>query len=108
MADIPVNDVQWNAVSAEQQNDIITTLREAGALREEDTIVPSTDVEPFTEDTVLEPLWNPLRDICRAACDATATTAFAACSAKFGASGVGLVACLAGAKAIQKACRDRC
>ena len=58
MASIKVNAGQWNA--------IIGGLRETGAIKAEDTVIPDQDEPPFTEETVLEPMWNPIKDVCKA------------------------------------------
>ena len=110
MADILVNANQWNVVPTDEQERIVTALRETGALLDEDRIVADPSVTPFTEDTVLEPMWNPIKDIvegaCKLACDTVAGTAAVWCTGNTG--GAALVACLAIAEAARKECRKRC
>ncbi len=110
MASIKVNAGQWNAISENERQSIIDGLRETGAIKAEDTVIPDQDEPPFTEETVLEPMWNPIKDVakgaCKALCDATAAAAVAWCTAN--TAGVGLVACLALAESARKECRKRC
>ena len=106
MAEILVNKGQWDAVSSEERSRITEALRSSGAIREEDSIVGSPDVEAFTEDTQMEPMWNPIREPCKAACDVAATAAAGWCTAN--TAGVGLAACLAAAEAARRECRKRC
>ncbi len=106
MADISVNSAQWEALSAEEQKKITMGLQSTGAMKADDRIVGDPNVAPFTEDTELAPMWNPLKDLCKAGCDVAAATAAAWCTAN--TAGVGLVACLAAAEAARNVCRDRC
>ncbi len=106
MADIKVNKQQWDALSQEEQEAIIDGLRSTGGLKIGDRVVGDPNEPPFDENTQLEPLWNPIKDVCKALCDSAAAAAFAWCSAN--TAGVGLVACLAVAESARQECRKRC
>lgn len=106
MADVKINAQQWNSVSKEEQQRIENALRETGALKAGDRIVGAEDVPPFTADTELAPMWNPIKDVCKVACDSAAAAAVAWCTAN--TAGVGLAACVAAAEAARQVCRDRC
>jgi len=106
MSEIKINATQWNAVSPEDQQKITEGLREAGSLRPEDVIVGDATIPEFTKSTQLEVMWNPLEDICKAACDVAAGTALAWCTAN--TAGIGLAACIAAAEVARKECKKRC
>lgn len=106
MANILVNKQQWDALSNDEQERIAEGLRSTGALDASDSIVPDEQTAPFDENTKLEPLWNPLKDVCKAACDVAAVSAFGWCTAN--TAGAALVACLALADAARQECRNRC
>ena len=106
MAEVKVNAEQWNALSNDDQNRIVEALRETGALRDEDQVVADPDTAPFTEESTFEPMWNPIKDVCKMLCDSATAAAAAWCVANTG--GVLLAACLAVAKVAQKECRKRC
>ncbi len=106
MATIKVNDQQWNALSTEEQEKIFKGLVDTGAIKNTDEIVGDPDEAKFTEDTQMEPMWNPLEDLCKHACDVAATAGFAWCEANTG--GAAHVACVAAAEAARRACRNRC
>ena len=124
MANICVNEEQWNAVPMDERELIITGLRATGALRSDDQIVGDPSVERFTSEPELEPMWNPLRGIqkvidkgkdfireaeragCKLACDATAAAACAWCTAN--TVGAGLVVCIGVAETARSKCRKGC
>jgi hypothetical protein len=106
VTDILVNKNQWDSLSEDEQNEIVRGLRGTGAIKIGDKIVGDPNVPPFDENTPLEPMWNPIKDICKAACDTTAAAAAAWCSAN--TAGVALAACLAAAEAARRECRKRC
>ena len=106
MAQIRINKAQWEAVADSDKEAIIQGLRSTSALKIGDTIISDEDTPALTEDTLLEPMWNPLKGICKAACDVAATAAVAWCTAN--TVGVGLVACIALAEAARGECRNRC
>jgi hypothetical protein len=106
MAEIRINEGQWAAISEEERSHIVDGLRKSGALQPEDIVVGDPSVAEMTADTPLEPMWNPLEDICKAACDVAAGTALGWCT--LNTAGLGLVACIAAAEAARNACRDRC
>jgi hypothetical protein len=106
MADVKINQQQWDALSQAERETITKGLRGTGALKIGDSIVGDPSVPQFDENTQLEPMWNPLKGVCKAACDVAAATGAAWCTAN--TLGVGLVACLAAAEAARQLCRDRC
>lgn len=106
MADLKINKQQWDALSSEDQKAITDGLRSTGGLKIGDRIVGDPNVPLFDENTKLEPLWNPIQDLCKAACDAAAVSAVAWCTAN--TAGIGLAACLAAAEAARQECRNRC
>lgn len=106
MAEIKVNKDQWEAITADEQAAIFDGLRKTGAIKIGDRIVVDPVAPPFTENTEMEPMWNPLKDLCKAACDVAAATGAAWCTAN--TAGLGLVACLAASEAARQVCRDRC
>jgi len=106
MADVKVNKGQWDAVSSADQKAIIDGLRKTGALQSGDRIVTDPNVAPFDENTQMEPMWNPIKDLCKVACDTAAAAGVAWCTAN--TAGVALAACIAAAEAARNVCRDRC
>jgi len=106
MAEIKINENQWNAVSADEQRKIIDGLRSTGALQPDDVIVGDPSVPEITEETVFAPMWNPLKDLCKAGCDIAAAAALAWCTAN--TAGVGLAACIAAAELARAECKRRC
>ena len=106
MAEIKINEDQWNAVSDDEKVKILDGLRSTGALSDDDVIVGDPNVSELTADTVLEPMWNPLKDICKAVCDVAAGAALAWCTAN--TAGVGFAACVAAAEVARGECKRRC
>ena len=106
MADVAVNQTQWNAVSASDQTRIVNGLRQSGALKSNDRIVGDPNAPELTASTTLQPLWNPLDDLCKVACDVAAAAGLAWCTAN--TAGVGLAACIAAAEAARNLCKDQC
>ncbi|AZY96048.1 hypothetical protein EOJ32_19855 (plasmid) [Paracoccus sp. Arc7-R13] len=106
MADILVNSEQWNSISEKEKEKITEGLRQVGALRSEDQVKGDPAVVPFDENTQLAPMWNPIKDICKALCDTTAAAGAAWCTAN--TAGVGLAVCLAAAEVARHECRNRC
>lgn len=106
MADILVNKAQWEALSKDERDKITKGLTECGALSDKDSVVGDASVAPFDENTQLQPLWNPLQDLCKAACDVAAGTALAWCTAN--TVGIGLAACIAVAEAARNECKNNC
>lgn len=106
MADILINKDQWDALSKEEQERVVHGLLEAGALQDDDRVVGDANVPPFDENTSLAPLWNPLKDICKALCDSTAAAGVAWCAAN--TAGAATVACIAVAEVAREECKNRC
>jgi len=102
MANIPVD--EWDVLTADKKKEISEALRAAGALQPGDSFVDSG--KKSTADRPIAEGWDPICDICKAACDAAAVTAAAWCTAN--TAGAGLVVCLAAAESARKECRRRC
>lgn len=105
-ADIRLNADQWNTVSPAEQQRIEMGLKQTGALRPEDKIVADATMPAFTEETEVVLKWNPLKDICKIACNVTASAGIAWCTANTG--GVGLAACMALVEAAREGCYKVC
>ena len=113
MTEFRVNAEQWNAVSVDERKTIMAELRASGVLKEDDQVVPDSEVEAVTGETALVPLTNPLsfwddlkKGACKMACDATAAAALAACGAK--TAGAGLAVCVAVVEAARRECKKVC
>ncbi|TBW46844.1 hypothetical protein EZI54_23105 [Marinobacter halodurans] len=106
MTDIAVNDKQWDAIDDSEKKRITDALIQNGALSPGDRIVGDPNQPPFDENTKMEPMWNPIKDICKAVCDTTAAGAIAWCTAN--TAGVALAACVAAAEAARRECKRRC
>lgn len=104
MADIKINQQQWNALSQEEQKAITRGLRASGALRVGDHIVGDPTVPPLDQKTYSQPT-DILKDLAKVACDIAAKNAEAWCYAN---AGPALSACLAAAEAARQLCRNRC
>lgn len=101
MAEVKVNKGQWDALGAQEQKQIQEGLVKSGAIREGDTIVGDTSVH-----ATQHPQWNPIQDLCKAACDVAATSGAAWCAAN--TAGAATALCLAAAEAARQECRNRC
>lgn len=106
MTNVTVNKQQWDSLDESERQKITKGLRESGAILESDSIIGSDAIAPFDAQTQLEPMWNPLQDLCKAACDVAAGTALAWCTAN--TAGVGLAVCAAAAEAARQECKNRC
>lgn len=106
MADILVNEEQWKSLSKDDQDKIEKGLLSTGAMKTGDQIVGDPAAPVFDKDTEMEPLWNPIKDICKAACDVTAVLAVGWCTTN--TAGLGLSVCLAAAEGIRRECRKHC
>lgn len=103
---VKVNKAQWESVPAQERERIIEGLISVGALVPGDKIIGDDTMPPFTEESVIELCWNPLKEPCKIACDAAAGAAFAWCTVN--TAGAALVACYAAAEAGRNLCRDKC
>ena len=106
MADILVNEGQWKSLSKDEQDNITKGLRSTGAMKTGDQIVGSAASPVFDKNTKMEPLWNPIEDLCKAACDVAAGAGAAWCTAN--TAGIALAACLAASEAARRECRKHC
>lgn len=100
MSDIVVNQTLWDAVVPKERDLILAGLRKSGSFTDGDVIVPS--VNPLAE----KPNWDPIGDLCRAACDVAAGAALAWCDAN--TAGAGTALCIAAAEAAREECRRHC
>lgn len=100
MVEIKVKD--WEKLSAEEAKKITEGLIRAGALRAGDKIVPAPTMGAVT----VEPKWDPIGDLCRAACDTAAGAAFAWCMANTG--GAATAICIVAAEVARNECRCHC
>jgi hypothetical protein len=105
MAEIKINQAQWEAIDNVQQQAIVAGLREIGALQAEDTIVADADTAAVTDESGMAPL-GLFSGVCKIACDVAAAAAGTWCTAN--TAGLGLTVCLAAAAVIRNECRSRC
>ena len=98
MADIQVSLEKWNEVDAQERDRIVQGLRDSGILKAEDHLVPAAGIHMEG--------WNPIKDLCKAACDVAAGSAIAWCTAN--TAGAGTALCIAAAEAAREACKSRC
>lgn len=106
MTDIKVNKGQWDQVPEADKKRITEGLRQAGTLRYDEVIVGDPNAVQFTENTMLAPMGNPIKDLCKAGCDVVAGVGVAWCVAN--TVGVGLAVCLAAAEVAREECKKRC
>lgn len=106
MTDILVNKQQWDTLSTDEQDKIVEGLHSTGAIKSGDRIIGDPTAPPFEEDTQFGPMWNPIKDICKAGCDTIAAAAIAWCIAN--TAGVALAVCLAAAEAARQECYRHC
>lgn len=106
MATISVNQKQWDAVDDAEKKRITEALIENGALQPGDQVVGDPNEPPFDENTKMEPMWNPIKDVCKALCDTAAAGAVAWCTAN--TAGVAFAACVAAAESARRECRRKC
>lgn len=99
MANIPISPEQWASVSDEDRKRIEGAFRQLGLMRESDNLVRTEGAAAAVE-------WDPIKDLCRAACDTAAGAAVAWCTANTG--GAATVLCIAAAEAARQECRRRC
>ena len=105
--DIPVNKQQWDNLTDDEKAYIINGLREVGALKAGYRIVPDASAQPFADGHGdFDKMWDPIGDICRAACDTTSAVGAAWCYAN--TAGPALPVCLAAVAEARKECRKRC
>ena len=98
MTQIAVDQSKWDDVSSEERAKIEAGLRQAGILKADDSLVP----RPMPAAAG----WDPIKDICKAACDVAAGTAIAWCTAN--TAGAATALCIAVAGAARDECRNRC
>jgi hypothetical protein len=97
MADIPVNQNEWNALSAPDKQKITDIMKHLKLIDGGDRFVPDA-----AKAATVVPAANPF---CLAACDGLYAAAVSACAAYTGPT---LAACLAAATAAHEVCRSRC
>ena len=103
MANIKINQAEWNALNAEQQTQIVGILRRTGLLTEKDNVVPdgTTPKAGILAEGVVQPegFW------CKLGCNAAEAAAVAACGLL---SGPAAAVCIAAAHAGGEFCRSKC
>jgi hypothetical protein len=100
MTQISVDQGKWDAVPEEERRRIQAGLVQSGLLREGDVLAPGAALS----DQDLQ--WDPIKDICKAACDVAAASAVAWCTANTGGAATAL--CIAAAESARQECRRRC
>ena len=98
MPEIQVSATHWNEVSDSDRQKIIEGFRSMGLLTNDDKLVPSDEISAEG--------WNPIKDLCKIACDAAAASAVAWCTVN--TAGAATALCIAAAEALREKCRDRC
>jgi len=104
MTDFKINQTDWDAASPEEQKQILEGLVKAGTLKSGDRIIGDPGVPSAASRTGER--WNPIKDLCEAACSTAAAAGAAWCSAN--TVGLATVACIAAAEAAREACKSRC
>lgn len=111
--EISVNSPYWKAITQQEQQEILDTLRASKVLNPDDVLrgTPQesgvselTDPEFKIKLPKIKVRIPGLKEVCQAACDVTAATASAAC----GGSAIGVAACQAATGAAHAHCRSRC
>lgn len=110
-AEIKLNKSQWDAVSKEEQQKIITGLKQTKLLGLGDTIVGDPNAQEFDNQKEFAPLTNPIiggvfSGPCKLACDIAAASALTWCGAN--TVGLALTACIAAAVLGRDECKKRC
>lgn len=88
----------WEKLSLDQKEDILTRLKEAGSLKETDEILSKTE-QINTES------WNPRKELCKAGCQTAFIAAAAACASL---SGLEFGVCMSAAAEAKERCKDGC
>ncbi len=102
MADsIKVNAGQWNAASKAEQDRIREIMTATGLMQEGVIITPDAATPALDPEIHINP-----GKLCEKVCDGAEGVAAGACYVH--TAGLGLVACLAAAKAVGDACRRHC
>lgn len=97
-ADLKVDEKEWNTLSKEDKKSIEDNLKRHRLMLEGDKVVGVPGPSGGAGS------WNPVKDACKFACDASAVAAAAACTG----SGPTVVACVATVNAAREVCRSRC
>ena len=103
MANLSVNAVEWNSISAEDQTRITTILKTSGLLGQTDKI--EGHPEAPTIAMLSSSTMKPQSIFCKIGCDLAEAGAVAACSVF---SGPALAICIAAAHAGGELCRSKC
>lgn len=92
----------WDKISDDEQQEILSSLKKAGSLKETDEILNKPDQNQADQAS---PEWDPRHDICVGICNASFIAAAAAC-AEFG--GIAFGVCMATAAEARERCKDSC
>lgn len=103
MANIVINDTEWNAISAEEKAKIVEYLKKHKVIGDADSITGSTDVLASTAEGFFDDI-NPVKILCQIGCDAAAAAAIAALTL----TGPALAAAIAAIAVARDACRNSC
>ncbi|MDQ0626013.1 hypothetical protein [Paraburkholderia graminis] len=116
MPSLTINFDLWNAASADDQQKIVSALKEHGLLEKNETVIGDKNVPAPSPDTPVHGATvgdfkleggffdNPVKEICKVGCDAAAAAAVAALTLE----GPALAAAAVAIAAAREACRDRC
>jgi hypothetical protein len=99
MAIIQVPKDHWDAVSEADRRKIEEGLRSMGSLQAGDSLSPDPQLH-------VSPSWDPVKDLCNAACDVAAGAALAWCTAN--TAGTATALCIAAAEAAREECKRHC
>lgn len=106
MANIRVNEAQWNQASEEERKSVTDLFQREGALEAGDQMIPDPSTPEFDPHKTIDLQWNPIKDACEMLCDGTALKIASECSLLTG--GAAITLCLAGAEAFRQECRKHC
>ncbi|WP_372782886.1 hypothetical protein [Phenylobacterium sp.] len=100
MVAISVPKERWDAVSEAERRRIEEGLRGVGALGKDDSLSPEAAASLAVAS------WDPIKDLCNAACDVAAGAALAWCTANTGGAATAL--CIAATEAARQECKRHC
>lgn len=103
MANIVINDAEWNAVSNEEKAKIVEHLKMYKVIGNADTVTGNTKVLASTAEGFFDDI-NPGKILCQIGCDAAAAAAIAALTL----TGPALAAAIAAIAVARDACRNSC
>ncbi len=102
MKEIRINKEQWNSISVENQQQVISFLIEEGILEKGDTVVGDPEVSPINIEKKDRPT-SPALSECWDRCDIAYTACIVGCIASPSPLG-----CEEGCDKLLSRCRDKC